>query len=166
MSRRVHREHGTRGRYQSGCGCDDCTLSGEIAPCRCDGCLEASRIYHAGRTNRHHPSPPPLSTVVQLVPPTPASDDQPSGPPGEAEETVEAAVRRELASLPSAASMPGQAAAALRLARLLDQAARTAPQQPAAAAQLRLTLEAIRSRVDTSAKSPLAVLRGGRAGSA
>jgi hypothetical protein len=84
------------------------------------------------------------------------------GEPGAAAGRSELMVQSELDGMPQAVSLPSLRAAALAMARVLDD--RTAvPQHPAAAGQLRQVMAELRGVQVEKAKSPLSVLRGGRA---
>lgn len=72
-------------------------------------------------------------------------------------------VRAELDSLPGSKTMFASVAAALGMARVLDDPA-AVPQHPAAAGQLRQIMAEIRDAKPITGKSSLAMIRGGRAG--
>ena len=109
--------HG-RGRYTKGC--------------RCGVCRTANREYQ-----RRYRRAKPLQAVPGPEPSAQAAADDPAAP---AEGAVTAAVTAQLAGLPEAESRPGLAAAAIRLAELLDRP-EAMPQHPAAAGRLVELLE-------------------------
>lgn len=79
-------------------------------------------------------------------------------------EDVESMVRLELDALRATKFMHASAAAALAMARVLDDAA-AVPQHPAAAGQLRQIMAEIRSARAPESTSSLALIRGGRTAS-
>jgi hypothetical protein len=121
--------HGTRYRYSIGCRCDDCA--------------EAARIYQRDYRLRK-PGAPILESQNRV-------DDPDSGPG-----PVEIAVSEEIDGLASQAR-PGLAAAALAIARVLDNP-RAVNQQPAAAKVLISMLEKLRS-ASPAGRRGLAVVR-------
>ena len=121
--------HGTRYRYSIGCRCDDCA--------------EAARIYQ--RAYRLRKLGAPILESQNTV------DDPDSGPG-----PVEIAVSEEIDGLASQAR-PGLAAAALAIARVLDNP-RAVNQQPAAAKVLISMLEKLRS-ASPAGRRGLAVVR-------
>lgn len=97
----------------------------------------------SGRPNLRVVAPDPSEGAHDAPPPT-----QPAEHP-----TVEAAVRAELATLTTATTRPGLAAAALTLARDLDD--RTAvPQHPSAAGRLHAILTELRGTTQTGNSAP------------
>jgi hypothetical protein len=107
-------KHGTRRRYNEGC--------------RCDECKDANTVYQQRYRQR------PTVVVPLSAPVTPPSSFGP-GP-------VEAGVEAEIAGL--AEARPGLAAAALALARILDNP-RAISSQPPAARMLATLLDKLRS---------------------
>jgi len=82
------------------------------------------------------------------------------------QQSVEAQLLLELATIGTAEQMRGLSAAALAMARVMDDATAT-PQHPAAAGQLRMILKDIRAGVGKSkGRGKLQGIRGGRAGTA
>jgi hypothetical protein len=81
--------------------------------------------------------------------------------PGAGVESAESLVRAELDSLPASKTLLSLVAAALAMARVLDDAA-AVPQHPAAAGQLRQVMAEVRAAKSEAGASPLTVLRGGR----
>ena len=75
--------------------------------------------------------------------------------------TVADLVRAELKALPQSVTLQASVAAALAMARVLDDPA-AVPQHPAAAGQLRQIMAEIRSAKMPEQKSKLAMIRGGR----
>ena len=100
--------------------------------CRCGVCRTANREYQ-----RRYRRAKPLQAVPVPEPSAQADADDRAAP---AEGAVTAAVTAQLAGLPEAESRPGLAAAAIRLAELLDRP-EAMPQHPAAAGRLVELLE-------------------------
>ena len=75
--------------------------------------------------------------------------------------TVVDLVQAELKALPQSVTLQASVAAALAMARVLDDPA-AVPQHPAAAGQLRQIMAEIRSAKMPEQKSKLAMIRGGR----
>ena len=134
-------DHGTRQSYADGCRC---------APCKA-AMSQYTREWKARKAGADIPAPPrgrPRKAAVAVdgsaagsatVTALPGATGGPVRQPGPAE----AAVLEELASLTSAETLKGAAAAALAMARLLDNPVALA-QQPAAAAKLTTILEDLR----------------------
>lgn len=146
-----HREHG-RPRYQKGCQCADCVAAGMSDPCRCTVCVEANRAY--SRRNKR------LKSMNGGLPP----EGLPPAPGIRAErdpdKLVETLVTKELGLIEKGAQlMPGIAATALAMARILDDPT-SVPQHPGAARQL-LTLMQVIRRASDNAK-PASRLAGHR----
>lgn len=125
---------------------------------------EYRRRKKAAQSAPAGPTRPNLATVHPMPGP-----DQPSPPrpPGDAEPaTVEDAVRAELDALPAATARPGLAAAALALARLLDDLD-SRPHHASAAGRLATILTELRGAARTtpgkaSKLSRLAALQTGQ----
>ena len=75
--------------------------------------------------------------------------------------TVADLVQAELKALPQSVTLQASVAAALAMARVLDDPA-AVPQHPAAAGQLRQIMAEIRAAKMPEQKSKLAMIRGGR----
>lgn len=142
------KEHGTRGRYNDGC--------------RCSSCKQANSDYYRDRrtgksTKIAKASTRKLAAVPDVYTPrTPAS-----AAPTVAPDSVEAAVREQLSRLSTVESRGGEVAAAIALARLLDNPDK-ASQHPAAARQLREYIEALRKGSDKKAGKLASVRRMSR----
>lgn len=140
-----------RFRYQRGCRCADCISSGDAAPHRdCPTCVKANREY-ARRTAR-------LASVAPLAPPTEESQTPDWTVHRPNSGFVVPAVLGELETLPAAKQMTGHAAAALAMARLLDDQT-AGPQHPGAAGQLRAILKEIRVAQSAAKVSKLQSMR-------
>jgi len=126
--------HGTQRRYVEGCRCEDCKEAHRVS----------ARDYRERRANGQTR---PASVVA--IPSAVVSE---SSGPGR----VEAGVQAELAGL--AQSRPGLAAAALALARILDNP-RAVSSQPAAAKTLVVLLDRLFSASPRSRRGGLAVVR-------
>lgn len=129
-------KHGTRRCYIDGC--------------RCDPCTEANRIYKREYRQRRAagvaPRPGvPIASVTVIQPET-----RGAGP-------VESAVELEIEGLVQAEVRPGLTAAALALARLLDDP-KAVNQKPAAAGKLAELLDKLHKGADAR-KSRLASVR-------
>lgn len=148
-----HREHG-RPRYQKGCQCPACVAAGMSDPCRCTTCVEANRAY--SRRNKRL-----KSMNGGLVP---EGLPQPPGIRAERdpEKLVETLVTKELDLVKAGAElMPGIAATALAMARILDDPT-SVPQHPGAARQLLTLMQVIRRAAEN--KRPQSRLAGHRVG--
>jgi hypothetical protein len=131
--------HGTRRRYTEGCHCNDCTAANTAYQQR-------YRQRGAGGATPGTNVPPDLSNQDR-------GTDLPADPgPG----PVESGVAAEIDGL-AAQARPGLAAAALCLARLMDNP-RAINQQPAAAKVLVSMLEKLRS-ASPAGRRGLAVVR-------
>src|SRR5947209_14415035 len=126
--------HGTRGRYNDGCRCDECKWANTSYRRE-----KRARDAAGGGTARVVP-------FTQAVP-TAAAE------PGR----VESAVERELDGLAQAEARPGLKEAAVALARILDNP-KAVSQQPAAAKNLAEILERLRKGADAR-KSRLTSVR-------
>lgn len=121
-----HREHG-RPRYQKGCQCPQCVADGMSDPCRCAPCTTANREY--SRRNKRLKSMNGGQAVAEAPHPGGIRVERDPG------RLVETLVGQELDALPAAEKMPGLGAAALAMARVLDDPS-SVPQHPGAAGQL------------------------------
>lgn len=130
-----HREHG-RPRYQKGCQCAACVAEGMSDPCRCTTCIGDNRAY--SRRNKRLRSMNGGQPVAEAPHPGGIRVERDPG------KLVETLVEQELRSLTSADKMPGLGAAALAMARVLDDPS-SVPQHPGAAGQLLRLIVTIRN---------------------
>ncbi|MGJ6126311.1 hypothetical protein QN239_27420 [Mycolicibacterium sp. Y3] len=146
------KEHGTRGRYNDGC--------------RCSPCKKANSDYYRDRRSGKPAKPVKklprkLKAVPNVYTDVYTSRTPESGPPAAEVQSVEAAVREQLARLSTVESRGGEVAAALALARVLDDPDRMS-HHAAAAHRLGEYIESLRKGSDKKAGRLAAVRRMSR----